>query len=72
MTPRSWSARWNRIKTDVTLQDLGQDVLGKVLVALGLGALFAQALLAYAGVLIAVGLLLSVVVKAKYWKRFWS
>ena len=69
---RSWSQRWNRIKADVTVTDLCVDVSGKILLALGLGAIFARSLAPYASGLIIVGLLLSAAAKAKYWKRFWA
>lgn len=72
MAKRSLSARWDRIKDQVTFQDVGKDMLGKVLVALGLGALLARVLAPYAVVLIALGLAFSGVVKFKYWKRFWA
>ena len=72
MTERSWSERWHRIKAEVTLCDLLADVSGKVLVALGLGALLAPALLPFAWVLVLGGLGLSLFIKAKYWTRFWS
>ena len=72
MTARSWSQRWNRIRTELTLQDLLLDVSGKALMALGLGACFAQYLARYACGLVIVGLVLSIMVKAKYWKRFWA
>ena len=72
MTTRSWSQRWNRIRSEFTLKDLLLDVSGKALVALGLGAHFAQYLARYACGLIIVGLVLSITVKAKYWKRFWA
>ena len=66
-----WSQRWNRIRTELTFTDVLLDVSGKVLVALGLGTLFAKWLERYALSLIVVGLILSGLVKAKYWKRFW-
>jgi len=69
---RSFSQRWNRLRSEITLQDLVLDVTGKVLVALGLGAIFAEHIKPYAGVTIFLGLALSVIVKAKYWKRFWA
>jgi hypothetical protein len=69
---RSFSQRWNRVRSEIALQDLMLDVSGKVLVALGLGAIFAGHIKPYAGVAIFLGLALSVIVKAKYWKRFWA
>jgi len=69
---RSCSQRWDRIKNVVAFQDLLFDVTGKVLVGLGMGALLAQYLQPYAWGLIVVGLALSVMAKAKYWKRFWA
>ena len=70
--PLSLTERWNRIRAEFALQDLAVDVMGKVLVGLGLGALFATALVPYAWWLIIGGLGCSVIVKAKYWKRFWA
>ena len=67
-----WSDRWNRIRTELTLSDLLVDGSGKSLVALGLGALLARFLIAWAWVLIVGGVALSACVKAKYWKRFWA
>lgn len=64
--------RYNRVIRELTLKDLLVDITGKVLVGLGLGALFAHYLRPYTWWLIIVGLVLSVSVKAKYWKRFWS
>ena len=72
MRTRSLSDRWNRLRTELTLNDLLVDVSGKFLLGLGLGALFVRYLQPYAWVLIGVGLGLSVTVKAKYWKRFWG
>ena len=68
----SLTERWNRIRTEFTLQDLILDVVGKVLVGFGIGVLLAASLAPYAWLLIVVGLGCSVLVKAKYWKRFWS
>ena len=68
----SWSSRWNRLRGELTFQDLLLDVSGKVLLALAVGALLARWLEPYAKILIVVGLALSVSVKAKYWKRFWA
>ena len=64
--------RWKRLRTQVTLQDLMLDVGGKTLAALGLGALLAPCLGRVAWLLIGLGVSLSLIVKAKYWKRFWS
>ena len=69
---QTWSARWDRIKANVTLRDLLVDVTGKLLVALGVGALLASWLAPYAAILILGGLALSALVKAKHWKRFWA
>ena len=66
------AGRWNRIKAKVTLTDLALDVSGKILVALGAGALLATSFQPYAWGLIIVGIVLSATVKAKYWKSFWS
>ena len=68
----SLTERWNRIRTEFALRDLVLDVVGKVLVGLGIGVLLAAALAPYAWILVVVGLGCSVFVKAKYWKRFWS
>ena len=64
--------RSHRVIRELTVRDLLVDITGKVLVGLGLGALFAHALRPYMWALIVVGLALSVSVKAKYWKRFWA
>lgn len=69
---RSWSRRWDRLKAELTMRDLALDVTGKMLVALGLGALWASVLRPSVWCLIGAGVLLSAVVKVKYWKRFWS
>ena len=68
----SLTERWNRIRTEFALRDLIVDVVGKVLVGLGIGVLLAASLAPYAWVFIVGGLSCSVIVKAKYWKRFWS
>ena len=68
----SLTERWNRIRTEFALRDLILDVIGKMLVGLGIGVLLAASLAPYAWVLVVVGLSCSVLVKAKYWKRFWS
>ncbi len=69
---RVWSERWKRIRVELALGDLLIDVGGKALAALGLGALLAHWLRPCAWGLIVVGLLMSVTVKMKYWKRFWT
>jgi len=69
---RTLTERWNRVRTEFALRDLILDVVGKFLVGVGIGALLAQHLAHYAGVLIVIGLVCSIVVKAKYWKRFWA
>lgn len=69
---RSWSDRWEHIRHEITLRELGQDVVGKFLLGLGVGALLARFLQPYAWFLIVVGVALSTLVKAKYWKRFWA
>ena len=66
------SARWERIKTSLALGDLMLDVIGKFLVGLGFGALLAQWLASSAWLLIALGVGVSAVIKAKYWKLFWE
>ena len=68
----SWSDRWNRIRSEFTLQDLCVDASGKALVGLGLGAWLAPWLQRYAWLLMVMGIALSAMVKAKYWKRFWT
>lgn len=68
----SWSQRWERVKSALTLRDLLLDVSGKMLLALGLGALWASTLRPRAWCLIGSGVLLSAIVKLKHWKRFWS
>ncbi len=69
---RTLADRWNRIRSELTMADLGLDILGKMLVGLGLGTLLADRMRPYAMVVIALGVALSLIVKAKYWKRFWS
>jgi len=69
---RPWSDRWNRLKQDVTWTDLAADVIGKILMGLGAGALLAAYVQPYGWCLIGTGLIVSLVVKAKYWKRFWA
>jgi F0F1-type ATP synthase assembly protein I len=69
---RTFSERWAKVREELRLGDLCVDVLGKVLVGVGLGALWAQVIQPVAWGLIAVGAVLMVIVKAKYWKRFWS
>ena len=69
---RSWSARWDRLKSSVSLKDLMLDILGKVLTAIGLGALLAPYLAGCAWILIGIGVALSLSVKAKYWNQFWK
>ena len=68
----SLSRRWHRIRNELTLRDLLLDVTGKMLMGLGLGVLFAASLKPYAWCLIGTGLLASLLVKAKYWKKFWA
>ena len=68
----SLTERWNRVRTEFALRDLILDVVGKVLVGLGIGAWLAAALAPYAWMFVVVGLSCSLSVKAKYWKRFWS
>ena len=67
----SLAERWNRIRSTLTMADLGVDILGKMLVGLGLGALFAGALRPYVWLMILIGVACSGIVKAKYWKQFW-
>ena len=69
---KTWADRWNRIKPELTLADLCLDVSGKFLFGIGLGAFLAPLLKSLAWAFIAVGVALSVAVKAKYWRRFWS
>jgi len=70
----SLAERWNRIRGEVTWNDLVVDVNGKILVGLGLGMLVAAAGCppSAAGWTILFGILLSATAKAKYWKRFWE
>lgn len=65
---RSMSEVWNRVRGHMTLADLMLDVTGKMLMALGVGALFADVVRPRAWYLIVGGLLLSFAVKAKYAK----
>jgi len=69
---RSFSERWNTIRSEFTLQDLALDVTGKMLVGIGIGALLAAHIAPIAWAVIGVGLGCSAIVKAKHWKRFWS
>ncbi len=77
---RCLSERWNDIKGEFTLCDLMMDGIGKLLAGLGLGIYVGACLASRLGYLtpvlgvflIGVGLPLSVAVKAKHWKRFWS
>jgi hypothetical protein len=69
---RTLRARWDHVKQQLTLGDLLLDVAGKVLAALGAGSLFAQSLVPAAWWLIGAGVGMSLVVKAKHWKRFWA
>ena len=69
---RSWSQRWQRVRGELTMTDLMLDVSGKVLAAVGFGAIFARHLASCAWGLIGFGLILSATIKAKYWKRFWA
>jgi len=68
----SLPTRLERVVRELRWTDFLLDVTGKFLVGLGLGALLASQLLPCAWALITVGLALSVVVKAKYWKQFWA
>ena len=75
MTPMATlSDRWNRIRTHLTLGDMLTDVGGKMLAAFGLGLVAAAGGCpsSSAGWLIALGILMSLTVKAKHWKRFWG
>ncbi len=65
----SMSEAWNRVRGHLTLQDLMLDVTGKMLVALGLGALFGDFVRPRAWYFIIGGVLLSVVAKLKYMKH---
>ena len=69
---RRLEERWNRLRTQVSLRDLTLDVSGKLLAAAAAGALLAPWLRPCAWWMIGAGLLVSIVVKAKYWKRFWG
>ena len=66
--------RWNRIRGHLTPGDLLLDVSGKMLAAFGLGLLAASrgCPASSAGWMIVLGLLMSLTVKAKHWKRFWG
>ena len=69
---RSWSERWQRVKADLTLKDLLLDIAGKMLVGVGIGALYADAIRPYSWCFIGSGVILSVLVNTKYVKQFWS
>ena len=68
----SWSERWQRIKAELTLKDLLLDIFGKILFGIGLGALWADAVRPYVWCFIGTGVIISAIVKLKYWNRFWS
>ena len=70
----SLSERWNRIRAHVTLSDLAMDAGGKMLAAFGLGLLAAAGgcPARTGGWMILLGVLMSLTVKAKHWKRFWA
>lgn len=68
----SWSERWQRVKAGLTFRDLLLDVFGKILLGIGLGALWAEAVRPYVWCFIGTGVIISAVVKLKYWNRFWS
>ena len=69
---KSLTARWNHVRSTFALSDLLLDITGKVLVALGLGVWLAPILQPYVWLLIIAGVVVSLTVKAKYWKQFWS
>ena len=66
------SERWNRIRGEVELRDLLLDMGGKFLIGLGIGMMFEDSFAPYAWTFVVIGLGLSGVAKAKYWKRFWA
>ena len=68
----SWSERWQRVKAKLTLKDLLLDIAGKMLVGVGIGALCADTLRPYVWCFIGTGVILSAVVKRKYWNQFWG
>ncbi len=72
MASRSLPERWNRVRSRFSLTDLAIDMEGKVLAALGIGALIAPAIRDIALALVVVGVGLTLTIKAKHWKRFWS
>jgi mannose/fructose/N-acetylgalactosamine-specific phosphotransferase system component IIC len=61
--------KWNRMRGQLTLRDLALDVTGKMLMALGFGALFAEVIGPRAWYFIIGGIALSVFVKFKYLKQ---
>ena len=67
-----WAARWQRVKAELTPRDLLLDGAGKMLIGVGLGAFVAQAVRPYVWCVMGAGVLLSGLVKAKAWQRFWS
>ena len=69
---RSLTERWNRLRTELTLKDLSLDLIGKIVAALGIGALWHQYLHEAAWAMIGIGISLSLAVKRKYWNRFWE
>jgi hypothetical protein len=66
------SQRWDRVKTELTLNDLVLDASGKILIALGFGALLAERLASYIWCLVGTGLILVLWVKMRHWKKFWG
>ena len=69
---KTLSQRWEQVKPYFSLADLGLDALGKFLLGLGLGALWAEQLRAAAWGCVIAGLGLLIAVKVKFAKRFWS
>ena len=67
-----WSDRWQRIRSELTLKDFLMDIAGKMLVGVGLGVLCAETLHPYVWCFIGTGVILSLLVKLKYWRQFWN
>ena len=68
----SWSERWQRVKAELTFKDVLWDIAGKMLIGVGIGAVYADTIRPYVSCFIGSGIILSLLVKAKYVKRFWS
>jgi hypothetical protein len=69
---KSLADRWDNIRNKIELTDITLDGIGKFLLGMGLGGFLAPWKSSYCVVLVAAGFILTIGVKAKYWKSFWS